>query len=129
MPSNSEQNGYRDLVVWQKARELLERLYELTDRLPRTERWVWELQLKRAAAGITGNVAEGYGTGTLGNFRRHIRIARGSAAEVESHLLSMRTADVGPEELVEKNLDLVGRVLQLLNGFESYLTRQLQDAA
>lgn len=129
MSPNSEQNGYRDLTVWQKGRELTETLYELVERLPRTERWVWELQLKRAAAGITGNIAEGYGTGTLGNFRRHVRIARGSASEVESHLLSMRATDVGPEQLLDDNIERAGRTLRLLNGFEAYLTRELQDAA
>jgi len=119
--------GYKALEVWQQAVELTDAIYDLADDLPKTERWVWELQLKRAVTGISANIAEGYGTGTWANFRRHVRLAEGSASELESHLLSMQRVDVGSPDELDKCLYAVESVLRLINGFESYLTTQIRD--
>jgi len=51
--------GYKDLVVWQRAMELVPGIYRLTDRLPAGERYGLTSQLRRAAVSVPSNIAEG----------------------------------------------------------------------
>jgi len=82
-----DQSGYRGLTVWQRAMELAEEVYRLTDLLPSTEKYGLSSQLQRSAASIPANIAEGYGRTHRGDYLRHLSIARGSLMEVETHLI------------------------------------------
>ncbi len=52
-------SSYRDLLVWQKAMELTEKVYALTKRFPREEVYGLSAQLRRAAVSVASNIAEG----------------------------------------------------------------------
>lgn len=78
---------FRNLEVWQKAHELTLAIYRLTKAFPDDERFGLTSQLRRSAASIGANLAEGCGRGTDAEFARHVQIAMGSASEVEYHLL------------------------------------------
>lgn len=52
--------SYKDLIVWQKAIELVEEIYKITGYLPDEEKYGLSSQLKRAAISIPSNIAEGY---------------------------------------------------------------------
>ncbi len=127
MDGGQPRNGYRDLDAWKRAVTLTETVYELVEELPRVERWVWEVQLKKSASGVSRNIAEGYGTGTWRNFRRHVRIARGSAMELQSDLLSIERLDLVPGENIDACLELVDDTIHLVSGFERYITRRLEQ--
>lgn len=130
MPATeANERGYRDLQVWQKSVALTAVMYDLVDERPETEQWVWELQLKRAAIGISGNIAEGYGTGTWANFRRHVRLAYASGSELESHLLSMGHEGVCVGDTLAECREQMDEVLRLCSGFEDYLTRKLEETS
>jgi len=77
---------YRQLDVWQRAIELTTSVYELTARLPESERYGLRSQLQRAAVSIAADIAEGYGRSHRGDYLHHLSIARGSLAEVETLL-------------------------------------------
>ena len=62
--------SFRDLVVWQKAMTLVERVYELTKTFPRNEQYGLTAQLKRAAVSIPSNIAEGHARRTA-HFLNH----------------------------------------------------------
>ena len=79
--------GFRQLIVWQKAHELTIEVYGVTARFPREELYALTSQLKRAAASIGANIAEGCGRGSDADFARFLLIAMGSASELEYHLL------------------------------------------
>jgi len=76
--------SYRDLVAWNKAMELVTEIYRVTHRFPKEELFGLMSQLRRAAISIPGNIAEGKGRLSKGEFRQFPGNARGSLAEVET---------------------------------------------
>jgi len=78
---------YRDLEVWQEAINMVEKVYLLSRNLPRDEKFGMVSQIRRAAASVPANIAEGYGRIHRGDYLRHLSIARGSLMEVETFLI------------------------------------------
>jgi len=81
---------FKDLRVWVKAYELTLSVYSKTHGFPREEMYGLTSQLRRAASSAGANIAEGCGRRSDGEMRRFLQIARGSANEVEHHLLLAR---------------------------------------
>ena len=79
--------NYQDLTVWQRAMDLVTRIYGTTSALPDTEKFGLVTQLLRAAVSIPSNIAEGAGRSSPGDFLYFLSVARGSLLEVETHLL------------------------------------------
>lgn len=79
--------SYRDLRVWEEAMQLAEMCYRHTRNFPSDERFGLTAQIRRAAASIPANIAEGYGREQTGSYMQFLRIAQGSCKEVETHLL------------------------------------------
>jgi four helix bundle protein len=78
---------YKDLIVWQRAIDLVEKIYQITRRFPHEELYGLVSQLRRAAVSIASNIAEGQGRMSPGEFRQFVGHARGSALEVETQLI------------------------------------------
>jgi four helix bundle protein len=78
--------NYRQLRVWQRGIALAKACYTATEAFPPTERFGLSSQIRRAAASISANIAEGYGRGGRGEYIRHVLIARGSVYELDSHI-------------------------------------------
>ena len=51
--------NYMELIVWQKAMELVEAIYAATQRFPSSEMYALSSQLRRAAVSVPSNIAEG----------------------------------------------------------------------
>jgi len=81
---------FRCLAVWHKAHALALAVYRETRSFPPTETYGLTSQLRRSAASIPANIAEGCGRGTDNDFRRFLQMAVGSASEVDYHLLLAR---------------------------------------
>ena len=79
--------GYKELIVWQKAMELVEVIYRLMKKFPADERFRLCDQLSRAVVSIPSNIAEGRGRQTDNDFRHFLFIAKGSCYELETQLL------------------------------------------
>jgi len=77
--------SYRDLSVWQKAMTLAERIYSVTDGLPKSEAYGLTSQMRRAAVSIPSNIAEGKAISGRA-YLRHLRIALGSEAELQTQI-------------------------------------------
>jgi four helix bundle protein len=107
---------FRDLIAWQVAMELTVVVYELVKHLPADERFELSAQIRRAAISIPANVAEGQACGEDGRYIHHLRIAIGSAGELETHLeLTRRLRLLSDQQLGPAEL-LIARVGQLLHG-------------
>ena len=81
---------FKDLRVWQKAYELTLNVYKTSGTFPKEEMYGLTSQLRRATISIGANIAEGCGRRSDPEMRRFLQIARGSANEVECHLLLAR---------------------------------------
>ena len=82
--------NYRDLQVWIKAHKLTLDLYRVSQAFPREEIYGVTSQLRRAAVSIGANLAEGCGRRTSTELAKFVRIATGSASELDYHLLLSR---------------------------------------
>ena len=82
--------AFRELVVWQKAHHLTINVYRITKSFPRDELYGLTSQMRRSAASVGANIAEGCGRGTPRDFARFVQVALGSASELENQLLLAR---------------------------------------
>jgi four helix bundle protein len=82
--------------VWQEAMTLAEACYRLTAKFPRDELFGLTSQVRRAAASVPANIAEGHGRENTGNFVQHLRISQGSLKELETHLLLAERVGILP---------------------------------
>jgi four helix bundle protein len=106
--------SFRELVVWQRARELASVLDRLTQKFPREEVYGLIGQLRRAGISIASNIAEGSGRGTRTDYRNFLRMARGSALEVQTQLVIARDLGFGDaSEIVhaEKLTEQISKML------------------
>jgi len=78
---------FRSLRVWREAHELTLALYKATGSFPRNEQYGLTAQIRRCAASVCANLAEGCGRRTDADFGRFVQIALGSASELEYHML------------------------------------------
>ena len=95
----ADRRTYRDLEIWQLGMELTVEVYKLTAVFPKSEQFGLTSQMRRAAVSIPANIAEGYGRSSDKNLANFVRIARGSLAELETHIeLSIRLGFVSEEQ-------------------------------
>lgn len=78
---------FRQLKIWRKGHDLTLAVYQATQGFPTTETYGLTNQVRRAAAAIPANIAEGVGRSSDADFARFLHIAMGSASELEYHLL------------------------------------------
>jgi four helix bundle protein len=112
-----EVSSYRDLRVWQDAMNLAEAAFLLTRSFPKEELFGMTAQIRRAAASIPANIAEGNGREQTRPYIQFLRIAQGSLKELETHLLLAGRVGLVPAAEVSGLLlrcDGLGRMLRSL---------------
>jgi four helix bundle protein len=93
--------SYKDLIVWQRAMELVVAVYELTEQYPKSELYGLTSQTRRSVISIPSNIAEGRRRGSKKDYRQFLIIAYGSGAELETQI------EIAKRLLFGKNLDYV----------------------
>ena len=107
---------FKDLKVWEKAHTLTLLVYEETRSFPKEELYGLTSQLRRASASIAANIVEGCGRRSDGEFTRFLQIARGSASELEYHVLLARDLHLLGETNFRKLDSMVVKVQRMLTG-------------
>ena len=107
--------SYRELTVWQVGMEVVVETYSLTRKLPGEERFGLCSQARRAAVSVPANIAEGRAQFTLRGYLRHLGIARGSLAELETHLLLTSMLGLLDAAEVARLMERTGRLGRMLN--------------
>ena len=85
---NSEIKSYKDLIVWRKSYELVKRIYKI--KLPQSELFALQSQLRRSAVSVVSNIAEGSNRKTRKDYSQFLHIAYGSVSELETQLFLCR---------------------------------------
>jgi four helix bundle protein len=109
--------NYKELAVWQKAHSMTVGVYSASRGFPREELYGLTSQLRRSAASIGANIAEGSGRRSNKEICRFLQIARGSASEAEYHMLLARDLKFLSEEnfhRLSRQPDEVQRMLTAL---------------
>ena len=122
---NSPQiKSHRDLIVWQKSMDLVVAVYQATETFPKSETYGLTSQIRRAAASIPANIAEGQGRRLSGEYLQFLANARGSLLELDTHLEIAHRLEILSDSdhviLMERLLE----VRKLLNG----LMRSIRNA-
>lgn len=110
-------NDFKDLKVWVKAHQLTLNVYRSTRTFPREELFGLVSQIRRSASSIGANIAEGVGRKSDGELVRFLHIARGSASELEYHLLLAKDLQFLAQECFDgltRTTDEVQRMLTAL---------------
>ena len=113
--------SHRDLVVWQKAMDLVVKVYELAGMLPPGERFAMASQMTRAAVSIPANIAEGKGRGTPREYVQFLRIARGSLMELDTYVELICRLGYVEVALTSTVRDLIAQVGKMLSAMRSRL--------
>ena len=113
--------SYKDLIVWQKSMDLVERIYQVSNLFPKEETYGLTNQLRRAAVSIPSNIAEGHARSSTQEFHRFLSIARGSLAEVETQLLIAQRLGYLSAEDLSSILNLHIEINKMTNGLMAKL--------
>src|SRR6185295_16379242 len=106
--------NFRDIKVWEKSHALTLAVYRESRTLPKEEVYSLTSQMRRAAASIATNIAEGSGRGSHADFARFTQMAIGSASELEYLLLlarDLRYIDLTAHQRLEQQTVEVRRML------------------
>jgi four helix bundle protein len=108
--------------VWQKSHQLVLAVYRATVAFPKDELYGLTSQMRRAASSIPANIAEGCGRGGPVELGRFLRIAMGSASELEYHLLLCRDLELLSDAAYQPLTAAVEETKRMLTAYLQRLT-------
>ncbi len=115
---------YSDLVVWQKAMDLVTEIYKITATFPDEERFGLTSQARRAAISIPSNIAEGHGRKATGAYINHLSIAYGSLVELETQIQIAVRLNFTQEDIAVTLLNQMDEIGKMLTGLKKSLSEQ-----
>lgn len=112
--------SFKELIVWQKSISLVQEIHKVTSQFPQSELFGLTSQMRRAVVAIPSNIAEGKKHKTRKDFLQFLRIADGSAPELEIQIIIAK--DLFPkinfvraEELLEEVQKMLAAVIKKLD--------------
>ena len=115
---------FEDLIAWQKARQLVKEIYQLTAERAFNRDFGLRDQLRRASVSIMSNIAEGFDRGGRAEFHQFLVIAKASCAEVRSQLYVAKDAGYITKDTFPKLMDNVNEVTRLVSGLRISVQQQ-----
>ena len=109
---------HKDLDVWKKSMDLVERVYRRTESFPDSEKYGLTNQIRRCAVSVSSNIAEGAARNTDKEFVQFCYIALGSLSELETQLL------IAERLKYSQNIDILENIVEIrrmLLGLIKYL--------
>jgi four helix bundle protein len=115
---------FRNLKVWQRSHQLVLDLYKLTVSFPSHERFGLTSQLRRSAASVPTNIAEGSKRQGQQDFSRFLNMAEGSLSETE--YLVMLSSDLGyfPGREPEHVLVEISEIARMLHSLRTKIEQK-----
>ena len=116
-------DSFEDLVVWQRAMDLMVECYSVSRRFPRDERFGLTSQLQRASLSVPSNIAEGNGRPYRGEYLHHLGFAQGSLNETRTLLLASIRLGYTHRDALSPQLELNSEVGRRLSRLRAALSR------
>ncbi len=104
--------SFRDLIVWQKAHELVLGVYKVTKDFPKEEVYALTSQIRRSSMSVAANIAEAFKKKSNLDKIRILNIAQGSLSETEYFLILAKDLKYGDMNELMALADQVGRILE-----------------
>lgn len=117
---------HKDLIVWQKSMELTRIIYTLTKRFPQGGIFGLTNQIRRAVVSIPSNIAEGFGRNSDKQFIHFLKIAKGSAAELETQLLISRDLSYLTAKDAKSTLALYDEIARMLGALIRNIEKRVE---
>jgi four helix bundle protein len=104
--------SFKDLIVWQKAHQLVLNVYKATKHFPKEETYGLTSQVRRSSVSVAANIAEGFKKKGIADKLKYMNIAQGSLSETDYHLLLANDLEYFNTSGLSSNADEVGRLLE-----------------
>jgi len=112
---------HKKLIAWQKSMDLVERVYEISRKLPREEIYGLTSQLRRAAVSVPSNIAEGAAGRSPVQFRHYLSVAIGSLNELATQIEIVRRIGYLSASAVAETEVLIDECLAVTYGLRKSL--------
>ncbi|MCC6125837.1 MAG: four helix bundle protein [Pirellulales bacterium] len=120
-------HDYRDLIVWQKAIDLVEAIYLATTKFPREELYGLTIQLRRAAVSVPSNIAEGHGRTSTRDFLHFLSVSHGSLKEVETQIIIAERLKYIENPIKDGLFEKTSEVGRLISGLSYSLRNKINS--
>lgn len=124
--NNGKIQTFTDLLAWQEGHKLVVTIYKITKKLPKEELYSLTDQMRRAAASVTANIAEGFGRKTYKEKLQFYYMSQGSLTELKNFILIAKDVGYLHEEDITELLTQADQTHKLLQGLitktKSYLS-------
>ncbi len=107
---------HKDLKVWQKSIDLVEKVYLLTQSFPKEEKYGLTSQIRRAVISVSSNIAEGAARKNKKEFNQFLYIAVGSLAEIDTQIIISKRLNYISSGTEEKILYEIKEIRKMLFG-------------
>ena len=115
--------SFEEIEAWQKARELIREIYNVSKRAAFSKDFALRDQIRRAGISIMSNIAEGFGRGGTKEFFQFLAIAKGSTGEVRTHLYIACDQGYLTKAEFDHLLSLSLEVSRMIAGLMTYLQK------
>jgi len=112
---------FEDLEVWQKARILANKIYELTFIKPIADNFRLKDQMRGSSGSIMDNIAEGFERSSRLEFINSLGIAKGEAGELKSQLYRALDAKYISEPTFKELYNYADELTKMITSFINYL--------
>ena len=119
---------FEDIEAWKDARALVKHVYAATNQGPFARDFGLRDQIRRSAVSIMANIAEGFERKNSKELAYFLRVARGSCAEVQSHLYVAIDADLISKEEFQRLQSEAAKTGRKISGFQRYLKSSTQES-
>lgn len=109
--------NFRNLIIWQKSRVFVKKIYVLSQNFPPTEKYGLSSQIQRAAISIPSNIAEGCGRQYNKELIQFLYYSISSACEVETQLFLASDLNYISEKLANTYISEVIEIRKMILGY------------
>lgn len=117
--------NFTDLIVWQKAHQLVLEIYQLSSDFPKNETFGLTSQIRRASVSIAANITEGYKKRGAKDKIRYFNISEGSLEEVKYYLILAKDLKYIKENYL---IDLTTEVSKLLSSYSKGIFKNIRSS-